>query len=43
MTCAFPLLEDARLIGEQAILDVIGQPRLAMFRAVDEMDQVLDQ
>jgi len=39
----FPLLEDARLIGEQAIPDVIGQPRLAMFRAVDEMDQVLDQ
>jgi hypothetical protein len=33
----------ARLIGEQAIPDVVGQPRLAMFRAVDEMDQVLDQ
>jgi hypothetical protein len=36
-------VNDARLIGEQAIPDVTGQPRLAMFRAVDEMEQVLDQ
>ena len=38
-----PLLEDACLIGKQGIPDVIGQPRLAMLRAENQIDQILDQ
>ena len=35
-------VEYACLIGIQAFLNIIGNPGLAMFRAVDKMDQVLD-
>ena len=39
----FPLFEDARLIGPKVLANVSGNPCLPVFRAVDEMDQVLDQ
>lgn len=40
---AFPLLEDARLIRKQRMLGVIRQPRLSVFRAENQMNQILDQ
>ena len=39
----FPLREDARLIGVKNVHDVFWNPRFAVFRTVDEMDQILDQ
>ena len=38
-----PLTIDARLVGEEAIAEGFGDPWLAVFRAIHEMDQVLHE
>jgi hypothetical protein len=38
-----PVIEYARLIRIEFVAGFEGNPRLAVFRAVDEMDQILDQ
>jgi len=39
----FPLPEYTSLVCEKTFTDIFGNPRLAVFRAVDKMDEVLDQ
>ncbi len=38
-----PCLEDAGLVSIEVVANVLGNPRLAVFCAVDKMEQVLDQ
>ena len=40
---AFPLSEYTSLVGEQTVTDISRNPGFATFRAVDEMDKVLDE
>ena len=40
---AFPLLEYTSLIGEKTLTGMFGNPQLAMFGAVNQMDKVLDE